>query len=285
MTLTSSVERDDRRSPSEVGRRARLELAFEYRDGRTILAEAYAEPPFRVGRCFAEGDGLHLILASSAPGVFGGDCLQHVIRVGRGARVRLTSQSALQVHPSPDGTVARVLSAYHVDQDASLHCTWDPVIPFAAARFDQQIEIEIADSGDLYWSDALMGGRHARREHWMFSSLAHELKVSRGSALEYLDRYRIEPNQSDPCRPWVAGAAAYLGTTLVSGPEIVPDMAERLHAELGAVEGVRAAVDAIDRRLLLVRLMGMSGPPFHAARVQVMRALLESRIDREAGNR
>ena len=46
---------------------------------------------------------LHLILASSAPGIFGGDRFeQHDPPRARRA-VRLTSQSALQVHPSPDG--------------------------------------------------------------------------------------------------------------------------------------------------------------------------------------
>jgi urease accessory protein UreH len=59
----------DERVPSVVGRHARLDLAFLYRNGRTILGHAYAEPPYRVGRWFAEGDGLHMILTSSASGV------------------------------------------------------------------------------------------------------------------------------------------------------------------------------------------------------------------------
>src|SRR3981081_3974478 len=96
------ADRRDQRTASAVGRHARLELTFAYRMGRTVLREAYAEPPFRVGRCFPEGRDLHMIVAASAPGVFGGDCLQQTIRVERGARVRLTSQSALQVHPTPD---------------------------------------------------------------------------------------------------------------------------------------------------------------------------------------
>src|SRR5216684_1595331 len=88
---------DDRRA-SEVGRRARLELRFVEQRGRTVLADAYAEPPFRVGRTFQEGAGLHMIMASSAPGVFGGDSLDQVVHVEEGATVRLTSQSAMQVH-------------------------------------------------------------------------------------------------------------------------------------------------------------------------------------------
>jgi len=48
------------------------------------------EPPFRVGRCFPDGGALHMIMAASSPGIFGGDWLQQIIHVGPGARVRLT---------------------------------------------------------------------------------------------------------------------------------------------------------------------------------------------------
>jgi urease accessory protein UreH len=263
----------DRRSAMAVGRHARLELRFACRNGRTVLAEAYAEPPLRVGRCFREGEGLHLILASSAPGVFGGDCFEQSIRVEGGACVRLTSQSALQVHPSADGGVARLLSTYHIGRDARLQCQWKPLIPFAGARIDQRIGIELADSGILYWSDALMNGRKARGEQWKFAALAHELAVSRAGSLEYLERYRVEPNEMDVSRPWVAGDASYLGTTLVTGRQVEVDSVERLHEELGVLGGVRAAVDGLDERFLLVRLLAPSGPRFHEARARIGRAL------------
>jgi urease accessory protein len=278
----------DRRPASRVGRHARLELAFAHRNGRTVLAEAYAEPPLRVGRCFLEGEGLHVILASSAPGVFGGDCFEQRIRLEQGACVRLTSQSALQVHPSADRSVARLLSTYHIGRDAQLQCEWKPLIPFAGARIEQQIEITVADNGYLNWSDALMSGRKARGEQWKFATLAHELAVSRAGSLEYLERYRVEPNEEDVSRSWIAGKASYLGTTLMTGRQVDVDAAERLHAELGALDGVRAAVDRLDHRLLLVRLMAVSGPRFHEARVRVGRALAlapESAVTRASSPR
>ena len=178
-----------------VGRHARLDLTFLYRHGRTVLAEAYAEPPFRVGRWFAQGDDLHMILTSSAPGAFGHDHLRQIVRVGRGAHVRLTSQSALQVHPSPDGATTHLHSSYDVADGAHLHCHWRPLIPFAGARLEQRIEVKIAGGGYLYWSDALMSGRHAHGERWTFASLAHEIAVSRDGSLEYLERYRVQPNK------------------------------------------------------------------------------------------
>jgi hypothetical protein len=42
--------RRDERSVSVVGRNARLDPTLLYRHGRTVLAEAYADAPFRIGR-------------------------------------------------------------------------------------------------------------------------------------------------------------------------------------------------------------------------------------------
>jgi urease accessory protein UreH len=338
--LTADLARD-RRGAADIGRLARLELVFARRSGRTVLADTYAEPPFRVGPCFPEADGLHMILAWAAPGIFGGDSFEQVIRLEQGARVRLTSQSALQVHPSaghhpcsvrlpfgrphgrqpdrdcssvrlepdrdsssvrlpfgrPHGRqpdLSEVLSTYHVADDASLHCHWDPLIPFAHARFNQRIEVHLADSARLYWSDAFMAGRAFadRRslgfggagapvergqlgfggtnvgtgERWAFASLGHELRITRDETLEYLERYRIDPAERKVAHPWVAGDACYFGTTVRSGDATSVSDAERLHAELSSREGVRGATDAVSTRLWITRIMGTSGVPFHEAR-------------------
>jgi urease accessory protein UreH len=266
----------DRRRANAVGRHARLELVFASRRGRTVVAHAYAEPPFRVGACFPDGDGVHLILASSAPGIFGGDVWQQSIRVEPGARVRLTSQSALQVHPSTDPIPARWSASYEVDEDACLHCHWDPVIPFTRARLTQRFDVAVAAGGSLYWSDALMCGRRGGGEAWMFTELAHELRLSIGGVLKYLERYRLIPGERRLSHPWIASSAAYLGTILECGdPE--PTSIEALHTDVNSFGGVRAAASSLEPGLRLVRLMAETGPPFHALRDAVQRRRLASR--------
>ena len=100
----------DSRAPSSVGRRARLELAFEQRAGRTILARAYAEPPFRIGHAFDVDGAAYVILVCASPGIFAGDRFDTRVTVGPGARVLLASQSSLQVHPGHDCEPAIVSS-------------------------------------------------------------------------------------------------------------------------------------------------------------------------------
>jgi urease accessory protein len=261
----------DRRSAAEIGRHARLELVFAVKDGRTVLAHAYAEPPLRAGRCFAEGDGLHMIMASTAPGIFGGDAVDQAIIVEPGARVRLSSQSSLQLHPGVDHPRARVRSTFRVGRDARLSCHWHPLIPFAGASLDQQITIEVADSSELYWSDAIMSGRHARGEHWAFLSVAHELKLSRGGELAYVERFDIAGVAGRADGRWTASGAAYFGTTAVSRRGLGDRVREDLQAGLAEIDGIRAAADAPDESLVIVRLMSAHGVPFHAARALVDR--------------
>lgn len=254
----------DARHGDEIGRRARLELHFRRRGQRTALDHAYAEPPYRIGRALPDGDGAHFILASSAPGLFGGDRFAQSIVVDAGARVRLTSQSALQVHPSASGATGELHARYTVGDGGRLVCEWDPIIPFPSARFQQQLEVTIEGDGQLHWSDAMMSGREARGERWCFDRFAHELSLRRRGALVYLERYALEPATVGITPPWVAGAAVYFGTVLSVGRGV--GETEALQQALSAMAGVDAAVDRLEPDVRLVRLASASGPLFHAAR-------------------
>lgn len=261
----------DRRKAEVVGRSARLELVFSLRRGRTVLTHGYAEPPFRIGATLPDSHRARMILAWSAPGVFGGDCLEQRLRVERGASVSIASQSALQAHPSPGGAIARMRTIVEVEEEAELRCDWDPLIPFAGARVSQRYDVRLAAAATLYWSDAFMSGREGRGERWAFETLEHDLAVTCGGTLAYLERYRLEPATQPLTAPWVASDCCYFGTVLVYGSAVqAPDS---LQQELSSFDGLRGAVETLDPCLKLVRLMASRGTPFHEARALVRRRL------------
>lgn len=253
-------------------------MVFRATGGRTLLAHAYAEPPLRVSRTLRWRRGVHVILSSSAPGLFGGDVFEQYVRVERGARVCLTSQSALQVHPSVPARTGIVRSTFEVEDDAELTCYWDPLIPFADSRLMQHIAIRLAPSARLQWSDAFMAGRAGRGELWRFASFGHELRVARGDELEYLERHRIEPGHEPVDQPWLAGDCCYFGSTIGSGWTVSDGEAEELHDACGRFDGLFAAVDRLAPRLLLARFAARSGPPFHDGR-----AFVSGRLGRPSG--
>jgi len=275
----------DSRGPAAIGRDARLELSFERRNGRTVLAHSYAEPPFRVGRTFELDGAAYVILVCTGAGIFAGDRLRQSVRVACGARVVLVSQSALQAHPAAAPSAALIAHDYIVEDDAELRCQWDPLIPFAGARIEQRFDLRIAESSRLYWSDAVMAGRVSRGEAWRFQSLAHELRLRIGASLAYLERYTLAPASRAVDEPWIAGRARYLATAIVHHDAATSDAAEALQGlaplkrcptyesdsgrgpayEPGRL-GVHLGVDLIQAKTIVGRLLAAEGAPFAAAR-------------------
>jgi urease accessory protein len=265
----------DRRCAGVVGRHARRELAFEARGGRTVLAHDYAEPPFRSSRVFPRGDAAWMICTASAPGAFGGDRLDQIVDVLPGARVVLTSQSALQVHPQGEAP-ADLRSIYTVGDGADLHCHWDPMIPFAGSRARQRVDIRLEPGAGLFWSDAWLSGRRGFGETWRFAALDHEVRVCRGAELVYLERFRLALGDRDGTGAFAACGHDYLGTVILVRPSAGDAEAERLQREVGTFAGVRVGFDCLEPGLVVGRLMGQDGPAFAAARCAVRQAVRAS---------
>lgn len=293
-TRAAVRDRDSRIAPV-VGREAQLDLRFERQGSVTQLVHAYVEPPFCVRRAFDVGGTAYVIIVCSGPGIFGGDRLRQTIHVGRGARVALTSQSSVQIHPSACGSTAAVEQDFTVEREGELYCEWDPIIPFADSRVTQRTVLHLASSSHLWWSDAVMAGRVGRGERWRFRELAHELRFEIDRALVYLERYQLAPDpgsanalaerQSSAERKasaerrldsrWIAGDATYLGTALARHPRATSDTAELMHGELHAIHGVDGAADLIDPHVILARCAARHGVAFASARRAYRRVVFE----------
>jgi urease accessory protein len=256
----------DSRAPSLIGRTARLELSFEYRRGRTVLARSYAEPPFRIARVFDLNGAAYVILVCAGPGVFSGDTFTQTIRAGRGARVVLASQAAMQVHPSIAAGDAVLRQTFAVEDAAELHCHWDPVIPFAGSRLDQRIALSLAGSSCLYWSDAMMAGRVSRGEAWQFDRLAHEVSVHVDGGCAYLERYAVIPAERGVQRRFIAGEATHLSTIVARHPAIAAETAEAAHHLLASDRRVTASADLPAPMLSVARIMSNDGASFSRTR-------------------
>jgi len=268
----------DTRLAVAIGRAARLELVFEHRRGRTVLAHGYAEPPLRIARTFDVDGAAYAILVCAGPGVFGGDAHTQSIHVCRGARVVLTSQAALQVHPSAASSdVPAVLRhSYVVESGAELHCHWDPVIPFAGARVDQRFDLQVADESRVYWSDAVMAGRVSRGEAWQFRRFAHELVLRVGSRTAYLERFAVAPRDRAVARTWIAGRGTHVATALVRHPAVADGMVEDAHRRLAGITDIVAGLDLLEPSLALARFVAADGASFDRARTSYREWTLRS---------
>src|SRR4030095_16195988 len=154
---SSSSNPDMRVALPDVGRCGKLDLVFALRGGQTILSDFYCEVPFKITRALSTAaDGVaHVMLMHCTAGLFGGDRVEMRVLVERGARVRLTQQSATRVHPS-EGRIAAQTSRIHVESGGELELLLDPVIPFAESRFEQKTLIEVEKEALLRYWEGLM---------------------------------------------------------------------------------------------------------------------------------
>jgi urease accessory protein len=243
---------------ADVGRCGRLDLAFSLQNGRTVLRHSYCEVPFKITRLLNSGaPAAHLILMHCTAGIFGGDDLECSIRVERGARVRITQQSATKIHPS-EGRLAKQNTHIVVERGAELQFYLEPVIPFAESSLRQTTRIDVQPGGGLMFWEAFMAGRVGRGERWRFSELASETRLYSDNALLYLDRFRL-PNGFESS-PWAMGECAYMGTGLYAGSH-AQQFASVLHQSMP-----EAGIDNPAADLAVVRVVSASGPDFHRCR-------------------
>jgi urease accessory protein len=236
-----------------------MDLAFAAQNGRTVLREAYCEVPFKITRVLnPEASPAHLILMQCSAGLFGGDDWQSSIRIGRGARIRVTQQSATRIHPSQDRVAVQRHSIF-VEAGAQLQLYLEPVIPFAESRLRQSTELHVEPGGRFCFWEGFMTGRVGRGESWRFRELASETRLCADGRLAYLDRFHLRPGNTAPSR-WAMDHHTYLGTGLYVG-EHARDFAATLHRELP-----EAGVAALSDHVAAARVVSPAGPAFHAAR-------------------
>jgi urease accessory protein UreH len=239
---------------AEVGRRARMDLVFAEQDFRTVLRYAYCEVPFKITRVLGwRHPAAHLILMHSTAGLFGGDELECSIRVERGARVLLTQQSAMKVHPS-DGRPAIQRNRLIVERSGELQLYLEPVIPFADSILRQTTQINVEAGGTLAFWEGFMAGRVGRGERWQFQELASETHLSLDGRQVYLDRFRLPTGLERSS--WTMGDGNYWGTGLYVG-EQASSFAAMLHEKVP-----EAGVDTPSSEIAVMRIVSASGPDF-----------------------
>ena len=249
----------------EVGRRGRLDLVFGCQDGRTILRDSYCEVPFKITRILnADSSVVDLILMQCTAGLFGGDDVECSIRVERGARVRITQQSATKVHPSQDRPAVQ-RNHVVVDEGAELRLYMEPLIPFAESHLRQSTVLNVSPGGRLSFWEGFMTGRVGKGESWEFKELESETRLCVAGRLAYLDRFRVRPDASSES-PWSMRLNTYVGTGIYVGAE-ARCVATELHESLPD-----SGVDALSDSVAIARVVANNGPDFQRARKEFCRA-------------
>ena len=148
----------------EGGWRGRLDLGFEARGGRTVLASRAHEGPLMVQSPFyPEGPVCHAYLLHPPGGVVGGDRLHVAGRLHERSHALLTTPAATKVYRSAGG-LSRIEQELYVASDATLEWLPQRTLVFSGARAHASTRIHLRGAARFLGWEAVCLGRPAAGE-------------------------------------------------------------------------------------------------------------------------
>ena len=186
--------------------------------GRTLTEQSFAAP-VHIGKAAEDAGRLTLQVVTPTAGLLEGDSLRVDVRVAHGARLVLTSPSALRLHDMPGGGCARVEQQFGVAQGCFFEYLPHLLIPQGGSALEQRTAVDVGSGGAALCWELLAPGRVAMGERLAFRSLQIEAQLRVEERLLALERYAAEPRQWPRVRGW---GDVWVGTCLCvlpRGPE------------------------------------------------------------------
>ena len=191
-------------------------LDFRRVAGRTVIARAFARSPARLLTPRNHGTAAWVFLASLGGGLLDADCIDVRMDVGAGASALLGTQASTKVYRSSRGASQRLEA--QLGAGALLALVPDPVVCFRAARYEQDLRVDLGPDSSLFLLDGYTAGRSASGERWQFDAYASRTVVLRDAARLFVDATRLDPEAGSlPAR--MGGFDAVL-TLFAAGPRL-----------------------------------------------------------------
>lgn len=242
--------------PAQTGMRgwqASLELGFERRGSRTVLAHRLHRGPLGVQRAFYPEQGWpHVYILHPPGGVVGGDVLAIDVTLQPGAQALVTSPAAAKFYRSA-GQQAQLQQHLRLYGDAMLEWLPQETIYYNAAKVDSKTRVELdADSRFIGW-DMFCLGRPAAAERFTQGHVRQRLEIWRDGKPLWLEQAAfVGDGEMLDARWGLAGRA--LAATLVAVGH-VDGLASQIHELVSAVAGDHFSVSQLDD-VLVCRYLG-----------------------------
>ena len=163
--------------------------------GRSVVVERRAASPLRLLCPSNAGVAAWTYTSTFGGGLVDGDDVHLGVTVGDRAQALLATQASTKAYRGPVGVRQRVEAT--VGAHALLVVISDPLVPFADARIDALLDVELGDGASLAAVEGLAAGRVASGERWAAARCQTRVRVRRDGALLLDDALLLDPGQGD----------------------------------------------------------------------------------------
>lgn len=237
-----------------------VELAFERRGARTVLARSRTEAPMLVVRPFPLPDGgLAVQLITLGPGLCGGDIMRIDVTADEGTRVLVTTTAASRVMSMEPGSHAEQHVALRAAAGATLEYYPAASIPFPGSDFRQTVRVDAAPESRVGVLESWALGRPAREERLEFRRISSRTALRVDGAEKYLDATELEPPSSSLDSVAILAGYSYMASGFWYGAQLPVREIEPLQSHSGH-ELVLAAFAQSSPGLVYLRALARDAP-------------------------
>lgn len=197
--------------------RAALELDFERRSGRTILARRSHDGPLVIQKpLYPEGEEVcHGIVAHPPGGIAGGDALELSARLGADARALLTAPGAAKWYRSA-GAQARQRIHFTVETGACLEWLPQENIVFDGALAELRTAVRLSGDARFIGWEVVCLGRTGSGEKLSHGKYDARTLIERDGRPLWLEHAQIEGGNGALASPVTLACQPVVGTLLAA---------------------------------------------------------------------
>jgi urease accessory protein len=220
---------------------ASLEVCVVFNE--STITGAYASSPMKLLTPRSRGRSVCAYVSNFGGGLVAGDQTRLDLRLGKGSRCFVSTQSLTKVYRNPSLLPCEHETQAYLDSDSLLVFAPAPVQPFADSTYVQRQQFHLAPGAGLVLLDWFTSGRRARGERWAFARFATRNEVWRSAPAEecvFLDSLQLNSAESDLASPYCTGRFNCFAMLLLIGG-VVKEPAVRILEKTSALPVQRRA--------------------------------------------
>lgn len=166
-------------------------------DGRTILKNCFANPPYKIADITEDKrqGTLHLMMTSSSPGVLDNDRYEINIDVAADCTLQLYTQSYQRIFTMQQQATQNVQVT--IGRNSTFCFVPHPVVPHRNANMVAETRINLAENSSLIWGEIISCGRKLNGEVFQFSKYHSKTSIYYNNKLIIKENLLLQPALTD----------------------------------------------------------------------------------------
>ncbi|MCL4170908.1 UNVERIFIED_CONTAM: hypothetical protein GTU68_065783, partial [Idotea baltica] len=261
------------------GWKAHLNLCFEKRSGKSVLASRTQSGPLTVQRPFyPEGDVCHLYLLHPPGGVVGGDELHINVEAKEQANALITTPGATKFYRNT-GKLAKQIQTLKVSNESSLEWFPQENIFFDDTHTQLVTRIELEETARFMGWEINCYGRPASNELFEKGKVDTKLEIMRGEKPLLLDRLKIIGSDALKSPASLSGYPCF-GTFIAT--HVTPELLEKAREAITEVVGDQQVGITMLDDILVARCLGQYAEQISTTLKLIWMALRPDVLGRDA---